>query len=200
MDTPEDIAREDWYAEIYEEISTEAITEFTFERLRSYYLKNPHLAKNVYAIYGEALAVAESSPTAALVLFTTVIEVALKTTLLKPVIYGLVHNEAVADLVSDLVVKNNGLDRFQKILALIMREYSDIDIETYKIDGHSKTIWEEITVVQKARNAVAHRAEAATAEMAQLAEDVASVVVIDFLKGVLVDFGLEFKEGGQIAA
>lgn len=200
MDTPEDIARENWYAEIYEEISTEAITEFTFERLRSYYLKNPHLAKNVYSIYGEALAVAESSPTAALVLFTTVIEVALKTTLLKPVIYGLVHNEAVADLISDLVVKNNGLDRFQKILALIMREYSDIDIETYSIDGHAKTIWEEITVVQKARNAVAHRAEAATPEMAQLAEDVASVVVIDFLKGVLVDFGLEFKEGGQIAA
>ncbi|MFH1495779.1 MAG: hypothetical protein ABIG70_13415 [Pseudomonadota bacterium] len=200
MDTPEDIAREDWYAEIYDEISTEAITEFTFERLRSYYLKNPSLAKNVFSIYSEAKSLIDSSPTAALLLFTTAIEVGLKSTLLKPVIYGLVHNEFVAELVSELVVKNNGLDRFQKILALIMREYSDIDIEEYKIQGHTRTIWEEITIIQKVRNTIAHRAEQATPEMAILAKEVAGVVIVEFLQGVLVDFGLQLQKGGEIAA
>lgn len=200
MDTPDDIARENWYSEIYDEISSEAISEFTLERLRSYYVQNPHLARKVYSLYSEALAVADHSSTAALMLFTSVIEVGLKTTLLKPVIYGLVHNDAVADLVSDLVVRNNGIDRFHKILSLIMREYSDIDVETFRITGHTKTIWDEISTVQKARNAVAHQAETATQEVATLAEDVASVIINDFLKGVLLDLGLKFRQDSDIAA
>jgi hypothetical protein len=163
-------------------------------------LKHPLLAKDVIALYFEARSLSESSPTAALLLYTTVIEVGLKTTLLKPVIYGLVHNEFVAELVSELVVKNNGLDRFQKILALIMREYSDIDVENFKLQGHSKTIWEEINIIQKARNAVAHRAELATPEIAVLAKEVAGSIITDFLQGVLTDFGLQLQKGGKIAA
>jgi hypothetical protein len=200
MNTPDEDARDNWYSEIYDEISSEAITEFALERLRSYYLKHPLLAKDVIALYFEARSLSESSPTAALLLYTTVIEVGLKTTLLKPVIYGLVHNEFVAELVSELVVKNNGLDRFQKILALIMREYSDIDVENFKLQGHSKTIWEEINIIQKARNAVAHRAELATPEIAVLAKEVAGSIITDFLQGVLTDFGLQLQKGGKIAA
>ena len=200
MDTPEDIAREDGYAEIYDEISSEAIAEFTTDRLRSYYLRNPSLARNVLAIYREAKSLADSSPTAALVLYTTAIEVALKSAVLKPVIYGLVHNESVAELVSDLVVRNNGIDRFKSILAAILHEYSEIDFNTHKIEGHTKTIWEEITMVQSARNAVAHRAEPATSEVAELAKQVAAAIIIDILQGILADFGLQLQMEGDIGA
>lgn len=200
MDTPEDIAREEGYAELYDEISSEAIAEFTTDRLRSYYLRNPSLARNVLAIYREAKSLAESSPTAALVLYTTAIEVALKSAVLKPVIYGLVHNETVAELVSDLVVRNNGIDRFKAILTAILHEYSDIDFNTHKIDGHTKTIWEEIAMVQSARNAVAHRAEPATPEVAELAKQVAAAIIIDVLQGILTDFGLQLQTEGDIGA
>lgn len=200
MDMPEDIAREEWFAEIHESISAEAIEGFTSGRLRSYYVQNPSLAENVFAIYREARAVAPTSHTAALVLYTAVIEVALKTTVLKPVIYGLVHNESIAELVSDLVVKNNGLDRFKDILSKILGQYSDIDFDNYKIDGHVKTVWEEIATVQKARNAVSHRAEPATEKMATLSKEIATLIIVEFLQGVLGELGLELHKGGRIGA
>lgn len=198
MDMPEDIAREEWFAEIRESISAEAIEGFTSGRLRSYYIKNPSVAANVFAIYREARSVAPTSPTAALVLFTAAIEVALKTTVLKPVIYGLVHNESIADLVSDLVVKTNGLDRFKDILSRIMGQYSDVDFDHYKLRGHAKTIWEEIAMVQTARNAVVHRAEPATEDVAALAKEIAAAIIIEFLQGVLGKLGLELQKDGQI--
>lgn len=200
MDMPEDIAREEWFAEIHESISAEAIEGFTSGRLRSYYIKNPSIAENVFAIYREARAVSPTSPTAALLLFTAAIEVALKTTVLKPVIYGLVHNESIADLVSDLVVKNNGLDRFKDILSKIMGQYSGIDFDKYKINGHDKSIWEEISIVQKARNAVAHRAEPVTEQIATLSKEIAATIIIEFLQGVLGELGLKLHNGGKIIA
>lgn len=38
MDTPEDIARDQWYSELVDQISKEAIDQFTFDRMRSYYV------------------------------------------------------------------------------------------------------------------------------------------------------------------
>ncbi|HEY8098092.1 MAG TPA: hypothetical protein VIE65_18685 [Methylobacter sp.] len=198
MDTPEEMEREEWHSKVYDEISSEAIAEFSSELLRSYYLENPLLAKNAFTIFREAKSLAITSPTAALVLYTTAIEVMLKSTVLKPVIYGLVHNVLIADLVSDLVVKNNGIDRFQAILSVILDEYAEIDINTYKIPGHSKTIWEEIKNIQVARNAVMHRAQPALPEMAELAKEVAEIVIIDFLQGIVKNFGLQLQSDGVI--
>ncbi|MDR7307044.1 hypothetical protein [Rhodoferax saidenbachensis] len=200
MDMPEDIAREEWFAEIHESIAAEAISGFTSGRLRSYYVQNPSIARNVFAIYREAKSAVSVSPTAALVLFTAAIEVTLKTTILKPVIYGLVHNESIADLVSDLVVKNNGLDRFKDVLSKILGQYSSLDLENYRVDGHEKTVWDEITLVQKARNAASHRADPVTEEMALLAQKVAAVIITELLQGLLNELGLELHKDGQIAA
>lgn len=199
MDMPEDIAREEWFAEIHENITAEAIAGFTSGRLRSYYIQNPSVASNVFAIYREAKSAISVSPTAALVLFTAVIEVALKTAILKPVIYGLVHNESIADLISDLVVKNNGLDRFKDVLSKILSQYSALDFDNYKMEGHTKTVWDEIAIVQKVRNAASHRAEPVTKEMAALAQRIAAVIIVEFLQGLLQELGLEIQKDGQIA-
>jgi hypothetical protein len=200
MDTPEEIERDEWYSELYENISTEAITSFTSGRLRSYYIENPSLAKGVVATYKEARSLVTTSPNAALILFTTTIEVALKTTVLKPVIYGLVHNASIADLVSDLVVKNNGLDRFKDVLSKIMAQYSDVDFDNYKVDGHAKTVWEQILVIQKARNGILHRAEPVTEEMVKLSDEIATTIIIDFLQGILAALNLQLQKDGSISS
>lgn len=110
MDTPEEVARDQWYSELVDQISGEAIEQFTFERMRAYYASNRTIAVRVLDVFREADSLLPHSSSAAAVLFVTAIELGLKVTLLKPVIYGLVHNESVADLVSDLAVKHNGLD------------------------------------------------------------------------------------------
>lgn len=118
--------------------------------------------------------------------------------LLKPVIYGLVHNESVADLVSDLSVKNNGFDRFKPLLARVLSEYGGIDFNAFTIEGHKKTMWEEITVLQDARNAIVHRGELASPETAQLAKEVVTMIIGNYFVSVISGLGLKYVKGGSI--
>ena len=198
MDTPEDIAREESYAELVDQISKEAIDQFTFERLRSYYLNNKSLATKAVAVFREAQSLESTSPSAATVLFTTSIELCLKVALLKPVIYGLVHNESVADLISDLSVKHNGFDRFKPLLARILAEYGGIDFNAFTIEGHTKTLWEELTVLQDARNALVHRGELTSVDTAKLAGEVATMIIGTYFVSVLNGLGLKYIKGGSI--
>lgn len=198
MDTPEDIAREEAYGDLVDEISKQAIDEFTFDRLCSYYVSHRDVAVQVLKVYKEAKELLDKSPSAALILFTTAIEVGLKVTLLKPVIYGLVHNESVAELVSDLAVKHNGFDRFKPLLAQVLAEYGQIDFDAFTIEGHKKTMWEEVSALQGARNGVVHRAELASPAMAVLAQEVATMIIGDYLASVLSGLGLQLLKGGVV--
>ncbi|TDR70646.1 hypothetical protein [Paludibacterium purpuratum] len=199
MDTPEEIEREEWYSQIYEEISTEAVLEFSYDRLRSYYLKNPKIAQNAFYTYLDGIEILSQHPTAAILLFVTSIEVALKSVLLKPVIYGLVHNESVADLISDLAVRNNGLDRFNKILDYILSEYSGINIQEHRIKGHKVDFLKELKSIQDVRNGISHRADRATHETAKLAEEIATEVIYKLVGGVLIGLGFSLEEDGTIS-
>ncbi|MBK1711972.1 hypothetical protein [Rubrivivax gelatinosus] len=195
MDTPEDVARDEAIADLVDE----AIEEFTLERLRSYYLAHPKLAIPAFAMYDEALASLAVSKSAALVLCTTAIELGLKVTLLRPVVYGLVHNESVADLVSDLVAKQSGYDRFMPLLARVVSEYGGIDLDVLKMEGHATTIWEEIKIIQAKRNAVVHQGVPATLDDVTLALQIGGYVLGMFLSSVLKRFGLALDKKMVIA-
>lgn len=193
MDTPDEIARDEWNSDLVDRISQEAIEGFTADRLRSYYVAHPTLAADAFRMYQEATETLPVSSTAALVLVTTAIEVGLKTTLLKPVVFGLVHNESVADLVSDLVVKHNGFDRFRALIAGVLSNYGGIDLNTCRMADGMKTVWEQIDYLVKKRNAVVHQAKLASEEDTTLAMQVAGYVLGVFLTEVLKTFGLELN-------
>ena len=67
MDTPEELARDEWYSELVDDISKEAIDQFTFDRLRSYYLNNRSLATRAVSVFREAQSLEATSPSAATV-------------------------------------------------------------------------------------------------------------------------------------
>ncbi len=198
MNSPDEDLRDDWYSGLVDEISVQAIDEFTFDRLRSYYVSNRSLAVNAVSIFREARSMLDRSPSSALVLFTTTIELGLKVTLLKPVVYGLVHNDSAAELISELAVKQNGFDRFKPLLARILEEYGGIDFNSFKIENHTKTIWEEINSLQRTRNSVVHKGELTNNDSAVLAQEVATMIMGMFLPSVLNAFGLKLIKGGLI--
>lgn len=195
MDTPEDAEREEGYSALVEEISNEAVEEFTTEKLRSYYQAHPCLAVDAIAAYEEAEKIRKESPSAALVLYTAAIEVGLKVTILKPVIYGLVHNDSVADLISDMTVKQSGFDRIKDLLAAVLAQYGGIDLANFKISGHSKTIWQEMADIQSTRNEVVHKSKLATPDKAVVAREVAVMILGGWLPKVLDTLGFEIKQG-----
>jgi hypothetical protein len=187
-------------AELYEEHKLQAIDEFVADRLRSYYLANPDVTVPALQMYKEGQTVADFSPTAAVICYASATELATKTALLKPLVYGLVHSESLAALVAELTVRQVGIDRFKNLLLGILKEYGGIDLDKFHIEGHTKTLWEEMRHVQDVRNAIIHRGAFPTPEESRLAKEVTTMIIGTFLARVIDSLGLKLVRGGSIAS
>src|ERR1039458_3061309 len=119
-DNFEDAEREDFYSrmygqfgpqwaeehdeELYRQHYEDAVKEFTAERLQSYYITHPTLAEPANGILRDAQSLTQSNRRAALVFAVIAIELAIKTVLLKPIVFGLVHMEGLARFITELAI------------------------------------------------------------------------------------------------
>lgn len=184
--------------ELYEQHRKQALEEFQSDRLQSYFLANPELAKLPVQILGEARSVAGSSPSAALALASAAAEVGLKSVLLKPVVVGLVHTEPLSGFVADLVVGHQGLDRFRDLLFAILREFGGIDLATHRRTGAGSTLWEEIRQNVSHRNSLLHRCQLANVADATNAVEVASEVLERLFPALLGRLGMHLHDGYRV--
>jgi len=194
----EDEARyEQWLADLYAEHSKEANKEFIVERLQSYYLKHPLLASAPFGSLTESRVLLAKHPSAALVFGSTAVEVGLKVVLLKPIVYGLVHDASAADLITDLAVSHGG-DKYRDLLFHILAKFGGVDLLEFRRASSEKALWEEIQIVQKRRNTVLHRAELASNEEAEQSVAVASVVLEELFPAVVTNLGLHLHGGVRV--
>lgn len=196
----EEAAYEQYLDELYEEHRKEAIEEFTSERLSSYYSENKQLAKPAFEALCEARTLGELSPTATLILAAIAMEVGLKAILLKPIVHGLVHTESVASLVTDLALSHAGMERYRKLLIHLLRDQGGVDLDTFRRSGSQKTLWEEISEIQTTRNAIMHRAEKGSPEMARLSLAVASEIIDHIFPDIVEGMGFHLHDGYQICS
>lgn len=198
MSMTEDETRYDqWMTELYAEHSKEAIQEFTLERLQSYYLKDPLLGSAPFCSLTESGVLLAEHPSAALVFAATAVEVGLKVVLLKPIVYGLVHDSSAAGLITDLAVGHGG-DKYRDLLFHILSEFGGVDVGNFRRASSKKALWEEIRIIQDRRNAVLHRAELASTEEAEQAVAVASVVLEELFPAVVTKLGLHLHDGARV--
>ncbi len=139
---------ETFFAEI-DELKQNAISEFTFDRLRSYYLENTSAYVPVKARLTEAKELMEVSPSASLVFSISAAEICLKNLILRPMIHGFVHQAYVAQLIANLAVSHMGWDRFKELLEAILRDKLGIDLSTATVRGANKRLWSELTRLVK---------------------------------------------------
>ncbi len=184
--------------DLYEEFKEQAIEEFTFERLRSYYLANKCLAKPAVDYLAEARNFIATNATAGLLFSTIAIEVGLKSTILKPIVYGLVHSGSIADLIVDFTLSHTGVVRFRDLLFRILKEHGKVDLNDYKRSGTNEKFWQEILELQKLRNRVMHQAENVSPEQADLSVCVGSVILETIFPSVLTEMDLHLHEGYRI--
>lgn len=180
--------------ELYEEHYDDAISAFTAERLQSYYVANPNLAGPAHdsLIYAQSLM--PSYPKAALLFAVTATELAIKTVLLKPIVFGLVHTEGLAVFITDLTTQHTGMDRFQTILTEILARFGGVDLKVFKRPDSARTLWQEIGEVQKARNAVIHRGETVDDANAALAIAVAATLLKEIFPQILANLDLHLHD------
>ena len=176
--------------ELFKEHYADAVSEFTSERLQSYYLADPTLAEPARKSLLYAQSLLASFPQAALVFAVTATELAVKTVLLKPIISGLVHTEELASLVAELTTHHTGMGRFQNLLTEILTQFGGVQLMTFKRTGSTKTLWEEMSEVQNARNAVTHKGETSDSGKAALAISVATTLLNEIFPQVLKNLGL----------
>jgi len=172
-----DYERERWLEELYEEYRPQAIEDFTTDRLRSYYLANPELARSSFEALQEARTVERESPRSSLLIASAAAEVGIKTTILRPAVHGLVHADALAGHIADLVIQHTGLDRFRTLLFALLDHIAAFDLGTYTRPGATVPLWQEIQANAELRNRVLHRCERVSPAQAALALAVASEVL-----------------------
>jgi hypothetical protein len=184
----------------YQDLCETVVQEFTAERLQSYFTAHPQLARPAVESLLYAQSLRPSFPKAALVFAVTAAELAVKTVLLKPIIFGLVHTEALASFITDLATQHAGMERFQALIAEILARFGGLDVKTYKRAGSVRTLWQEIGEVQKTRNSVVHRGQTVDDSSVDLAITVASALLNDIFPQVLGKLGLGLDGSMSVCA
>lgn len=180
--------------ETYEDNYEQAIEEFTAERLQSFYLEHSEVAVPALNSLLYAQSLQPFFPKAALVFAVSATEITLKDVLLTPIISGLVHQEELASFIADLTTNHSGMGRFHKLLTGILSRYGGFSLSTYKRAGSNQTLWEELTVVQKARNQVVHEGADPDDDTATLSISVADTLLHEVFPTVLKNLGLHIHQ------
>lgn len=189
-------------SEFYEqhgpEIAAEAIDGFQAERLQSYFIKNPRLVEPSLRQLTEARNLQGAGHhDAALVFGASAVEVCLKQALFRPVVHGLVHSEPAAVVIAELSLQHTGIDRFSRLMLVVLAERLQVDLRGYVHTGGTTPLWEEIKVTQEHRNAIVHRAETRSPAEADVAIRCGSAVVESLFPTVVKSLGLHLHRGVQ---
>lgn len=196
--TPEEAQYEEYMDQLYEEHKEQAIQEFIYERLQSYYGEHRLLAESAFAALTEAKKLIDGHATAAFLSSAIAVEVGLREALVKPIVFGLVHTLSVASLITDMVLSRPDKKKYQNLLLHLLREHGDVDLHSFKRPDSRRLIWEEIAEVKNKRDLIVHQAKTATSDEATLALGIASTVLEDLFPRVVERMGLHLHEGFRI--
>jgi len=193
----QDAAMDDFYdqmsKELYPEHKEQAIDEFIEERMRSYFLKYPEIINAPIECFGHAIECSDISPRSAVVMHTTAIELYLKSVLLKPVLYGMIHNENVAVLIVEATTKQSGLNRYNKLLSVLCDQAAGVNLSDIdELDWKSR--FSEVEKTQKIRNKIVHQGYQATKKEAEQARNVVVSILTRMVEPVLKSLNLTIDE------
>jgi hypothetical protein len=179
-------------------ICEDAVSEFTFERLRSFYISEPHIYLPVRRRITEANELCGTNVNASLVFSLSAAELCLKTLILRPMVHGFVHQSYVAHVIADLAVSHTGWNRFSELLSNILRDKLRIDLDVIKISNTNKLLWNEFHRLSTIRNRILHRGEVTDLGTARNAIAVANEFSENIFRNLLSNFSLSLDTGGNI--
>lgn len=185
--------------EVYPEHKVQAIEEFVKERMQSYFLRYPEILQRPVDCLHHAGQLKERSSRCSLVMYATATELFLKLVILKPTLYGMFHNEKVAEGIVENVANRGGLSRYESLLGELCLQVAGI--QPNEISGvDNKPILREVDAIHGIRNRVLHRGEDVAPEKAEKAREITCLVCLKLVGPVLVNLDLETakNESGSI--
>jgi hypothetical protein len=141
---------------------------------------------------------ANNHPDGAIVFAASANELFLKTAILQPLVYGLVHNDSMATILVDYTLAHTGFERYDKLLVHVFREVAAIDISIVQRIGGTKPLPEECKELGKRRNCILHRGDTFTYEEAVAACEIVEAVYLQLVEPMLKALDLYIFRDGTI--
>ena len=200
---PQDAAMDEFYdqisKELYPEHKEQAIEEFTEKKLKSYYQQNPDVMRPaVDAIQEGNWQLEQKRYSPALVFYVSSIELLLKATLLRPVLYGLIHNEGLAEIMINHILGQTGIERYENLLAQLFDNIANIDVKQISRENVQTKLFVECRELQKRRNNIIHQGANCTETEAKQGKLVSVAVFEKIVRPMLFSIGLTVIEKGKI--
>ena len=185
--------------ELYEEHKEQAIAEFSAARLKSFYIQQPNVMRSAVDALQEGRWLQSNNRfSAAIIFYVSAIELLLKATLLRPVIYGLVHHDGLAEVIVKHILGQTGFDRYEVLLAELFWNLANINIKEIRRDNSTLRLLEECRALQKKRNDIIHQGARYPASEAEDARVIAVAVYDKIVAPMLFSLGLTVIEKGAI--
>lgn len=128
--------------------------------------------------------------------FVSAIELLLKATLLKPVVYGLVHHEPLAEIIVRHTLGQSGFERYEDLLSALFLKLANMNTKDIKREGSEVRLLDECKKLQKVRNDIIHKGEKCSKADAELSRKVSVAVFELIVRPMLNSLGLDVIEGG----
>lgn len=185
--------------ELYPEHKIQAIGEYTTERLRSYYVNDPTVMQPALGALREAKRLQANLHHSATVIFAASgAELLLKATILKPVVFGLVHIDSLAEIIVQNALGGTGYARYEKLLSKLFHEFVNIEIRSVRRPGAGEALLVECASLRALRNDIVHQGKVCTAVEAKHAIVVGSAVYELIVEPMLFALGLTTAAKGAI--
>jgi len=185
----EDAMQEEWFAQMYAEHAEQALSEFRGERLRSYYATHPDIAESAVVALDDARTLRPVSLAASLIRATTATELGIKSLLLRPIVFGLVHSESLAGAITEMVMAHQALDRYRDLLIGILNEHGGVDLKTFRLIDKSCPLLEEVSQNQKVRNDAVHKGSIPSQQQCDDAIAIGKAVIEDLFPQLVAKLG-----------
>lgn len=185
--------------ELYPEHRNQAVSEFTADRLRSFYLAHPMVMRPAIDALQEVKRLKANGHSSAVVIFcATAIELFLKATVLQPIVYGLVHSPALADVIVKYAVGQTGFDRYRDLLSSMFEELAGLDLAKVMRSGSKTALIDECRGIQELRNGIIHKGLNCARDDADRAIEVAAAVYKEIVVPILASLELTVLAHGRI--
>jgi hypothetical protein len=119
-------------------------------------------------------------------------------TFLRPVIYGLVHSDALAEAVVKAALSQPGYKRYEPLLGKLYSELVGKELSTFRRKGSTKPILVDASEAQAVRNRVVREAYAPTDDEARQAIGSAAIVMVNIWRPMLNALGLRIGAKGRV--
>jgi len=124
-------------------------------------------------------------PSAAIVLSASAVELFSKATILQPLVYGLVHNDKMADIIVNYTLGQIGFERYKDLLSKLFREVAGLDLATVRRTGSTRPLINECKASAQQRNMILHWGYTFSAQDAVMACEISQAVYLLLVQPML---------------